>query len=111
MAKITPKWRVAPAPTGRFSSFEKRAFPSADYANGMTCAMIHSAESYEPSTHKDADNLELKVLIAVWGEYSFEWRALKKRATSIAQAKEMVKKFLNGPMRNQVVHYDYREEV
>lgn len=109
MTKIIPKWQVSPAPEGRYRSFEKRGFPLAEYQNGATCARIRCGDSYNPSRHKDATDLDLQVWIAVWGNGTFKWKTLKKRASSIKEAKLLVSDFLNGNQRNQVVHPDYIE--
>lgn len=113
--KIKLTWRVAPEPTGRYRSFERRAWPSAEYKNGACAAYMSHEESYEPSVHKNATDLVIKLHIAKWdqkedGRWGFKWRVLNKRASSIAEAKQIVEEFLNGQAKNSAVHPDYREE-
>lgn len=112
--KIKLTWRVGVAPTGQYRSFERRAWPSADYKNGKAAAFMSHADSYEPSLHKDAEGLGIKLHVAVWvlqddGHWVFKWRVLNKRATSIKEGKEIMEEFLNGQAKNSVVHPDYRE--
>lgn len=114
--KITLKWRVDPEPTGRYCSFQKRGFPSADYPGERPAADIRCKESYVPSLHKDATNLELELFVAQYyvgeaGNETFKWRRLKKRASSIKEAKEILAEFVNGPQRNSVVPQELRSEV
>ncbi|AVO23000.1 hypothetical protein HWB57_gp172 [Erwinia phage vB_EamM-Bue1] len=110
MAKIIPKWRVEPEATGRYRSFSQRGFPSAEYPNGNTCASIRCKDSYHPATHKDATNLDLEVWLAVYRQDTdgWDWRRMKTRAASIAEAKKMVSDYLNGRNRNLVVPAIYR---
>ena len=105
------KWSVCPAPEGRFRSFEKRGFPSADYANGHSAAKISCELSYKPD-HRTATDLELTVHVAQWyvredGHLTFNWRRVKRMASSIAEAKDIVAKVLE---RNPgLIHPDFRE--
>lgn len=114
--KIKLTWRVAPEPTGRYRSFMRRAWPSAEYKNEACAAYMSHEESYEPSSHKNATDLVIKLHVAQWtqnegGKWGFKWRILNKRAASIKEAKQIIEEFVNGSMKNSVVHPDYREEV
>lgn len=111
--KISLKWRVDPEPTGRYSSFEKRGFPSADYPGERPAANIRCKDSYLPSVHRDATDLDLELWVAQYyigeaGNETFKWRRLVKRASSIKEAKEIVSQFINGTQRNSVVPMDLR---
>lgn len=115
MAKINLKWRVEPEPTGRYASFQTRAFPSAEYPGERPAAYIKCKESYVPSTHKNATDLELELCVAQYymgetGHETFRWRRLVKRASSIKEAKEILAEFVNGPQRNYVVPKELRLE-
>lgn len=110
MAKITPKWRVEPEATGRYRSFCHRGFPSAEYPNGDTCASIRCKASYHPATHKDATNLDLEVWVAVYREGGWDWKRMKVRPNSIAEAKKQVSDFLNSDQRNKVVPLAYQTD-
>lgn len=112
--KIKLTWRVAPEPTGRYRSFERRAWPSAEYKNGACAAYMSHEESYEPSVHRNATDLSIKLHVAVWGlteggKWGFRWRVLNKRASSIKEGKQIMEDFLNGVGKTSAVHPDYRE--
>lgn len=91
------KWKVDSAPTGRYRSFEKRGFPSADYAGTDKCAVtIYCEDDYRPSDIKEGKHKELTVKIADYSaEPSFQWRTLKQRFKTLAEAKEAAIKFLS----------------
>ncbi|AYP28278.1 hypothetical protein HWB92_gp020 [Serratia phage vB_SmaA_3M] len=106
------KWSVSQAPTGRFRSFEKRAFPYADYANGRPAAKIECDKSYVPD-HRTATDLQLTVYVAEWfvrvddNVLTFNWRRVHRPACSIAEAKEIARIVLE---RNPgLVHPDVRK--
>lgn len=110
MAKVKLVWRVSPAPSGRYSSFQSRAFPSANYKNGEPAAQLICSESYQ-SFHKDATGLEIVIMVALWENDTFNWRKLKRSARSIAEAKERVEAFFNDEKYVDIIHPDYREAV
>lgn len=105
------KWVVCPAPEGRFRSFEKRGFPSADYENGHSAAKIYCELAYHPE-HRNSTDLQLTVYVAEWyvrevdNHVTFRWRKLTRQATSIAEAKKMVATVLK--QNPHFVHPDYR---
>lgn len=114
--KIKLTWRVGAAPVGQYRSFERRAWPSASYKNGTCAAFLSHEESYEPSLHKDAVDLNIKLHIAQWiqkedGSWAFKWRVMSKRASTIKEAKQIAEDFLNGQAKNSVAHPDYRSGV
>ncbi len=98
------KWRVSSIPTGRYRSFEKRMWPSAEYQNGSPAVQLICTEPYSSRT-VNADNLEFKIGLADHSDPSnketgagFTWKYLKQRATSLAQAKILAQTFLqNNP--------------
>jgi len=100
--KYKIKWTVGAAPTGKYRSFEKRAWPSADYqdAKESSCAMIQCEDRYEPSMAKTGNHKELTVYIAdysaptIAAKGRWTWRALKKRCTTLQEAKDLVQDFL-----------------
>jgi hypothetical protein len=89
------KWRVGTIPTGRYRSFEKRAWPSADYADGRIAAHITCEHSYRPSMVRDGIHSPLTVRVADYSLPSnttdnrgFTWVTLKGRFATLAEAKQ-----------------------
>lgn len=107
MDKIKLKWKVGAAPTGRFRSFDSRAWPSAYYdKTDRAACMITCTESYTPALGRDpapkkfgGGPLELIVRIAdytpIEGGSSWKWRSLTRRFDNLDAAKEAAEKFLN----------------
>jgi hypothetical protein len=98
------KWKVAPAPTGHYRSFESRSWPSAKYPNGQPALLIRcETDEYVPSKVKNGDHGVLSVCIAqYYGKKdrnqlgTFAWRTLKARFATLDEAKAAGEKFLNG---------------
>ena len=55
------KWVVDKPPTGRFRSFEKRGWPTAEYPDGSTCAALYAEDGgeYSPSRVKEGNHAPL----------------------------------------------------
>ena len=94
---IKLKWRVGTVPVGRYRSFEKRAWPSADYADGRPAAYIRCECAYHPRMVRDGSHPPLKVIIADYSNPSnktdncgFTWITLKSRCATLAEAKQAV---------------------
>ena len=96
---VSLHWRISAAPTGKYRSFQTRAWPSADYANGSPAITLYS------DSKEEKENLEsatIMICAADWSmgrldkaKYgSFVWRTLTKRATGLKQAKEIAAQFL-----------------
>jgi hypothetical protein len=85
------KWRVAPAPTGRYRSFDKRGFPSAEYPDGRPAAMLECEESYKATFARNGGHKPVAVCVADYskGGGRFTWRKLLVEFASIDYAKEM----------------------
>ena len=90
------KWRVDPPSVGRYSSFEKRNWPTADYADGRPALRITSEDEYRPSDVKTGNHKELTVFVADWAAHNagqtaekgaFKWRALQARFSTLQEAK------------------------
>lgn len=94
-AKI--KWKVANKPDGRYASFSRRVWPTAHYVTpGEDAAVqILCEDDYHPRDVKTGNHGELTIWVAdhsakpVW-----KWRAIKRRAKTLVEAKEIVAKFL-----------------
>jgi hypothetical protein len=95
------KWRVGTIPTGRYSSFEKRAWPSADYADGRIAAYITCEHSYRPSRVRDGTHSPLTVRVADYSRPSnttancgFTWVKVPFQCATLVEAKQAVIKLL-----------------
>jgi len=89
-------WRVQPAPTGPYRSFEARGWPMAhfDSKDGPPAAMLRAAYEYAGSFARQEDvGFDIKVEVANPNGNSFDWRPLKKRVRSIKEAKKLVNAF------------------
>lgn len=94
---IKLKWKVAPAPTGMYRSFHERGWPSASYNDSAEtpAAMLLCDQSYHPADVKSCNHGEITIKIA---DHSvgvhWKWRTLKRRAKTLAEAKELAADFL-----------------
>jgi hypothetical protein len=88
------KWKVSDIPVGRYRSFEKRGWPSAEYLDGRAAFYIYCDDEYRPRNVKTGNHKELTVKIAEWfpersAEYdAFRWHTLKNRFATLKEAKE-----------------------
>jgi len=55
------KWKVQPAPTGRYRSFEKRGWPSAKLPDGTLIGYISCKDVYFPADSKSGKHAPLTV--------------------------------------------------
>jgi hypothetical protein len=98
MANIAQKivWRVSPAPTGPYRSFSHRGWPSADYADGRTCAYISCEDSYEPRLVREGNHAPLTLRIADYSVVggSWQWRKAKSTFATLAEAKAALARIL-----------------
>jgi hypothetical protein len=94
------KWTVAEAPSGRYRSFEKRSWPTAEYKHtDFIAASIECEDSYRPADVKTGAHRELKVKVAQYsrnedGRQLWVWRTLKARFATLDEAKAAAEKFL-----------------
>lgn len=104
-------WRVSPAPTGRYRSFQQRSWPSASFESedGKAAAHLVAEDGREYRgiyLHQEDLGFKLKVRVAIRAEGPpgyWKWATLKARATSIKEAKELVKGFYS--------RYQYPDEA
>lgn len=89
------KWRVAPVPTGKYRSFDRRGWPFAEDERGRSIAMIVCDDSYVPSRVKTGEHAELQIYVADYrpAPGSFRWRRLVKRGATLDEAKRLVSEF------------------
>jgi hypothetical protein len=96
---MTPKikWRVSSAPTGRYRSFQRRSWPTANYVTREEeiAVQILCEEDYVPSRVATGNHPPLTIWIAdhsakpVW-----KWVTLTRPAATLKEAKERVAAFL-----------------
>jgi hypothetical protein len=87
-------WKVSESPTGRYRSFHKRGWPSAEYENGGCAAQIYCDEEYRPSEAKTGDHPALSLHIADHSQTPWKWRTVKQRYGTVQEAKEAFKEIL-----------------
>jgi len=106
-------WKVDPAPTGRFRSFEKRGWPTAYYDKDedKIAAALYCDAEYVPSIVKSGELFNIQVRIADYsiGGGGWEWRTMKTRCKSLDEAKKFVFYVLTGPRK--LWAYKYEEET
>ena len=90
------KWRVSPAPTGRYRSFERRGWPSADLGE-RSMVTLYCEDEYVPADIRSGNHGPIKVHVANrhTDRPQFTWRTLKQRATTLAEAKELAQDFFD----------------
>lgn len=103
MATVKLTWRVAEAPTGRYRSFEPRAWPMAHYAgyDHLPAAYISCEDDYTPHRARTGDHAPLVVYVAQWRTRegagpTFDWRRLKSRPTDLGEAKALATRALEN---------------
>jgi len=95
-------WRVGEAPTGRYRSFERRSWPTAEYAESQkSAASISCEDEYRPANVKTGNHKELIVRVADWsppepGGAAFRWRTAKQRCKTLEEAKALALTILNA---------------
>ena len=94
------KWKVDEKPTGKFSSFERRGWPTAEFANGDSAARIECENEYIPSNVRIGQHAPLAVRIACWtqnrtpAQPAFVWRRLTLRFATLQEAKATAESFI-----------------
>lgn len=86
-------WRVGEKPTGRFRSFQYRAWPGATNTRGDPLVQLHPVEqrlSYHP---RIKETTELIVRVADHSTGDWQWRTLKTKPTGVTKAKEIAEQF------------------
>lgn len=89
MKKRFLKWRVGSVPTGPYRSFERRSWPSADYKNGEAAVQLYCDDSYDIKLARSGGHAPIKIAIADRSQKPWRWRTLKKRATTLDEAKQL----------------------
>lgn len=92
--KLTLIWRVSDAPSGKYKSFSKRAWPMALHTNGNPAAAIYCADPYDPKKVATEEHGVLTVMIADWSVTPWKWRKASKECWTLAQAKAEAQRLL-----------------
>lgn len=85
-------WKVGPKPTGKYRSFQTRGWPTAEIGNEIVAALYCD----EPYTGFNSRRTDLLITVRVtdrFGPDTWEWKQLKLRAKSVAEAKQLVATF------------------
>lgn len=91
-------WRVSPAATGPYKSFQNRSWPTGwnDRKESHAIAHIIGQEDYAPRRVKAGDYKPLRVAMAIKKEESFVWCRLKAEFKTIDEAKAAAAAFYNA---------------
>jgi len=104
------KWKVQPAPTGRYRSFERRGWPSGTI-NDEAVALLRCEHDYTAKLAKGEPTFDgtppvISVWVADWTAHNtgtrtkngtaFVWRCLKARFSNVADAKAAAQSFLDS---------------
>lgn len=81
------KWKVSPAHTGRYRSFETRSWPTADYPNEITAAAIYCENKYAPWRVKENNHKELTLMIADHSTTPWHYVKAKQKFKTLQEAK------------------------
>jgi len=86
------KWKVSSVPTGAYSSFQKRHWPTAYFVDetddGTIAARISCPDEYVPANIKAGNHVPLTLHIADHGIFPWTWRKAKGEFKTLQEAKE-----------------------
>ncbi|MCK5641739.1 MAG: hypothetical protein KAJ19_13135 [Gammaproteobacteria bacterium] len=95
------KWRVCEVPSGRYRSFTKRGWPSADI-DEKTAVGLSCEHEYIPERVRKGDHGPITIRVAKhnpeeeWPEKGgITWYRLTKTAATLKEAKERAQKFVD----------------
>lgn len=92
-------WKVDAPPTGRYRSFSKRGWPSAEFGKDENIAFkIYCEDAYRPVDVKTGNHGVLSLHVADYSDHktSFTWKRFKKEFSRLEDAK----KFANNYYEN-----------
>jgi hypothetical protein len=105
------KWRVDPAPTGPWSSFQTRSWPSAEYSDGRPAGGMQCETEYRPSDAKSGDHKPLKIFLIDYskpnGNCSWTRTVFSKLAATLKEAKERLEEYIKR--HPEVMPAEYRD--
>ena len=96
MEKPKIKWKVDPAPTGKYSSFSKRGWPIANYvdANESSCAAIYCEDDYNIRDAASGKHKPLELRLADHSKTPWRWVKVTKTFATLQEAKDGVLQLL-----------------
>lgn len=91
------KWRVDPAPTGKWRSFTKRGWPMAETTDkGEPVFRLDCADV--PRLVREGKHAEIEILVRCGRQaldgLGWQWKRLVKRAATLDEAKAIVARFI-----------------
>jgi len=91
------KWKVHPAPTGRYRSFESRGWPYLEYEDGQLAASIQCGENYSLRKAASKEHGRLTVIVYDYRQGSSDRKFLKVAHTfpDLPSAKRAAEKVLD----------------
>lgn len=89
-------WRVASVPVGRYRSFERRGWPSADFEDGRIAAALYCEDEYRPADVKAGKHGAVTIRVADHSVTPWQWRTLKAATASLAGAKRLAAAFFEA---------------
>ena len=96
------KWKVAPAPTGPYRSFQHRDWPRAVLPDGTSVFRLECFESYSPWRVREREHPPITIFVRCGTHDGWKWVRLKVQADSLEEAKRRVAGFIE---RNPDHHY------
>lgn len=94
--KMKATWKVSPAPTGPYSSFEVRCWPEASFKDGTPAAFIRCQDEYYPKDVKTGHHKELTLIIADHSVTPFKWAVVKERFKTLDELKASYIKIIDA---------------
>lgn len=103
------KWKVSEKPSGLYSSFSRRQWPSATYTrSGCPAVDLSCDDEYIPEFVKENRHGPITIRVAEWHndpairdkKGSFTWRTLKVRANTLLEAKQFAENALSTGLKS-----------
>lgn len=88
------KWKVQEPETGRYRSFHKRGWPSAEFMDGATCAYVSCEDEYTYARVKTGDHKPLILRMAKYEGNSWKWVTMKKQYATLKELKDAIPRIL-----------------
>lgn len=97
-------WKVSETPSGRFRSFQKRAWPTAETDDGSAIGWISCEDDYRPSQVKTGNHKPLTVRVRKKCETpediekfgGFKWMKMVQTFKTLDEAKASFKRFVDS---------------
>lgn len=101
------RWKVEEAPSGSYSSFQARGWPSAIWKNKQDlCGDIQCKDDYTPFRAKSGQHAPLTVRVCDHSIRPFKWRTLREQHATLAEAKAALAAFIE--QHPEVMPVEYR---